>query len=143
MKEIKNPVGRPRTNVKDLPENWKQIVMDCGQEGGSAVEMRCLLGIAQTAWATLVEHSEEFRLTISASMDLCEVWWERTGRNMATGSPGNASVWSLNMRNRFGWNEKQQIDHTTKGESIREARELTDVELEAIIAQRSGSKSVN
>lgn len=108
--EQKRPVGRPRTTVNDLPENWKQIMLDCGQEGGSAVEMRCLLGIAQTAWETLLEDSEEFRVTAKTAKDLCEVWWERRGREMTTGSEGNATVWIFNMKNRFNWRDKQEIE---------------------------------
>jgi len=115
----KRPVGRPRTTVDDLPQDWKQIIMDCGQEGGSAVEMRCMLGVAQTAWSTLMEDSEEFRITVSSAQDMCEVWWERQGRSMVTGSPGNATVWSLNMRNRFAWFDKQGVDVTTNGQSMR------------------------
>ena len=88
------------------------------QEGGSAVEMRCMLGVARSAWETLMEDSAEFRATVSTAQDMCEVWWERTGRAMVTGAPGNATVWSLNMRNRFAWFDKQGVDHTTNGESI-------------------------
>ena len=70
----KRPVGRPRTTVDDLPQDWKQIIMDCGQEGGSAVEVRCMLGIAQSAWETLLEDSEQFRLTVKSGQYLCQVW---------------------------------------------------------------------
>jgi len=118
MDKMTRPVGRPRTTVEDLPKDWKQIIMDCGQEGGSAVEMRCMLGVAQTAWSTLIENSEEFRITVSSAQDMCEVWWERQGRFMVTGSPGNATVWSLNMRNRFAWFDKQAIDHTSSDQSM-------------------------
>jgi len=38
MDKMTRPVGRPRTTVEDLPKDWKQIIMDCGQEGGSAVK---------------------------------------------------------------------------------------------------------
>jgi hypothetical protein len=68
--------------------------MDCGQEGGSEVEMRCMLGVAQTAWSTLMEDSEEFRITVSSAQDMCEVWWER----------------------QF---DKQGVDVTTNGQSMR------------------------
>lgn len=111
-------VGRPRTTVDDLPKGWKQLVMDCGQEGGSAVEMRCLLGIGQTAWETLLADSEEFRVTVKEAQALCEVWWERRGREMAMGKDGNATVWIFNMKNRFGWRDKQEIDHTSSDGSM-------------------------
>jgi len=118
MDKKKRDVGRPRTTVDDLPKDWKQIIMDCGQEGGSAVEMRCLLGIAQTAWETLLKDSEDFRVTVKAAQDLCQVWWERVGRGMATGDDGNATVWIFNMKNRFGWRDKQEIDHRSGDQSM-------------------------
>jgi hypothetical protein len=114
----KRPVGRPRTTTNDLPENWRDIVVDCGQQGGSAVEIRCLLGLGQSAWETLLEDSEDFRVTVKTAKALCEVWWERRGREMATGSDGNATVWIFNMKNRFGWKDKQDIDHTTNGKDM-------------------------
>lgn len=137
--KVKRPVGRPRTTVDDLPEGWKQSIMDCGQEGGSAVEMRCLLGIGESAWGTLLEDSEEFRRTVKSAQDLCKVWWERTGRGMATGADGNATVWIFNMKNRFGWRDRQELDHTSTDRSMsptRTAEDMTDDELAAIIAGR-------
>jgi len=35
MIDMARPVGRPRTTGEDLPQDWKQIIMDCGQEGGT------------------------------------------------------------------------------------------------------------
>lgn len=114
-----NPVGRPRTTVDDLPSDWKDILMSCGQDGGSAVEMRCLLGIGQSAWDTLISDSEEFRVTVKNSQDLCRVWWEKRGREMSIGSEGNSAVWIFNMKNRFGWRDKQDIEHTSPDGSMR------------------------
>lgn len=114
----KRKVGRPRTTTNDLPEDWKQIMLDIGQEGGSAVEARCMLGISESAWRTLLEDSDEFRSTEKTRQALCEIWWERRGREMATGSDGNATVWIFNMKNRFGWRDKQDIDHSSKDGSM-------------------------
>lgn len=116
--EGKRPVGRPRTTTDDLPGNWEQVLIDCGQEGGSAVEMRCLLGIGQSAWETLLEDSEHFRLTVNRAHALCAVWWERCGRGMATGADGNATVWIFNMKNRFGWRDQKDVSLTNPDGSL-------------------------
>lgn len=113
-----NPVGRPRTTTDDLPDGWQDIITDCGQSGGSAVEMRCLLGIGESAWGTLIEDSDEFQRTVKRAKALCEVWWERRGRDMATGKDGNATVWIFNMKNRFGWHDKQQVDSISSDRSM-------------------------
>lgn len=136
----KNPVGRPRTTIKDLPENWQQIMLDCGQEGGSAVEARCLLGIGESAWYTLLEDSEDFRRTEKTRQELCEVWWERQGRKMAMGADGNATVWIFNMKNRFGWRDKQDLNHTSDDGSMSpsiDASKLSSETLKEILAARA------
>lgn len=120
--KTKQPVGRPRTTLSDIPSNWKDLIMDCGQEGGSAVEMRCLLGIAQTAWETLLADYEEFRVTVEAAQDLCQVWFEKRGRDMITGAQGNATVWQFNMKNRFNWTDKSQTDVTSSDGSLAPTR---------------------
>ena len=107
MTDKKRPVGRPRTTTNDLPDNWQEIMREIGREGGSAVETRVALGIGTSAWETLLEDSEEFRATEKERKDLCEIWWERQGRKMAMGEQGNATVWIFNMKNRFGWQDKQ------------------------------------
>lgn len=132
-----NPVGRPRTTVDDLPHDWKQIVMDCGQEGGSEVEMRALLGVGDSAWYTLKEDSEEFRQTIKYAKELCAVWWERQGRRMTTGADGNASVWIFNMKNRFGWRDRIEQDNVSSDGSMtpKPAVQVTAEELRDVLKE--------
>ena len=113
---IKKEPGRPRTTIYDLPENWQEIMLECGEDGGSEVEMRVLLGIGESAWYTLSEDSQAFRRTKKKAKDLCAVWWEKRGREMATGEDGNPTVWIFNMKNRFGWRDKTEVDQTVKGE---------------------------
>lgn len=107
-----NPIGRPRTTTADLPHDWHEIVRQCGQDGQSAVTIRCKLGIGMSAWETLLEDSEDFRETVKNAKALCEHWWEERGREMAMGSEGNATVWIFNMKNRFGWKDKTETEHT-------------------------------
>jgi len=130
-----NPVGRPRTTIKDLPDDWESLICDAGQEGASIVEMRCVLGIGDSAWETLLEDSEEFRLAVKKAQMLCQVWWERHGRSMTKGeSMGNATVWIFNMKNRFGWADKLETknNHDVKVDT---AKDLTDDELNAELAK--------
>ena len=114
--EKKRPTGRPRTTIDRLPEDWEEIMEECGRSGGSATEVRVLLGIGDSAWDTLLEDSEPFRLAEKRRKALCRVWWEKRGREMAGGADGNATVWIFNMKNRFGWRDK--TDHSSSDGSM-------------------------
>lgn len=105
-----NPVGRPRTKLSELPDNWQTLMTTSAQEGASAVEIACILGIGRSAWETLIEDYEEFRATEQSCRMLCQVWWERQGRRMTTDGQGSAAVWKFNMQNRFAWSEKTETD---------------------------------
>ena len=105
----KNPVGRPRTKIEDLPENWKQAMMECAQGGGSTVSIMVVLGIGHTAFETLLKDSEEFRTTVETCRLLAQHWHETVGRNMMVGANGNAVAWKFAMQNQFGWRDKQQL----------------------------------
>jgi hypothetical protein len=98
-----NPVGRPRTRVEDLPADWKEIMHAEAQDGGGPTAYMVKLGIRRHAFDTLIADSEEFRNTYEECILLQQYWWENQGRKMASGADGNATVWSLNMTNRFNW----------------------------------------
>lgn len=144
MDSEKRPVGRPRTTVDDLPNDWQQIMTDCGQDGGSAAEARCLLGIGMSAWETLLKDSEEFREAEKVRQALCEVWWEKRGREMASGEQGNSAVWIFNMKNRFGWRDRHDINHESEGGTMTpkpaiDATKLSDAALAEIMAAKGGA----
>lgn len=131
-------VGRPRVTTADLPDGWQNIMRDCGQEGGSGVEARLLLGIGRAAWDSLIEHEPEFAQAEEVRSDLAEAWWQRQGRAMVQGAPGNAAIWRLNMANRFGWTDRAQIDNTSSDGSHRppaQAVQVTEEALEFILSK--------
>lgn len=105
-----NPVGRPRTKLSDLPANWEDLMMTAAQDGASATEIACTLGIARSAWETLLKDSEEFRDAEMRAKMLCQVWWEKQGRRMTQDGVGSAPAWKFNMQNRFAWTERTESD---------------------------------
>lgn len=117
--EVTRGRGRPRTTVADLPDEWETMMRKAAQGGASAVEIRCILGIGESAWETLIEDDDNFRRTVKECKDLCQVWWERQGRKMSAGeSEGNATTWIFNMKNRFGWKDKTEMDHKSSDGSM-------------------------
>lgn len=100
--------GRPRTTLDDLPSDWRELMLAAASEGKSAVEIRHEIGIGRSAWETLLEDSQEFRAAEKDARELCEVWWERSGRTLAMAGGGNSAIWIFNMKNRFGWRDKKE-----------------------------------
>jgi hypothetical protein len=50
---------------------------------------------------------------------------------MTTGADGNATVWIFNMKNRFSWHDKQQVDNVSSDGSMRPQTIITTDPIEA------------
>ncbi len=134
-----NPVGRPRTSADNLPDNWRDMLLEIGKDGGSIVEMRAAIGLTQTSWTTLKKDNQDFSDYVDECLLHSQVWWEKQGRKMASGqADGNAPTWIFNMKNRFGWTDKTQSEITGKQEiKVMSVNELTDEQLAAIATASS------
>lgn len=104
-------VGRPRTTIDKLPDDWKEKLFAAANEGASKLEMMLAVGVGDSAWETLQQDNEEFRLAVQRAKLLSQVWWEKKGRELTEN--GSAVTWKFNMQNRFGWSEKN--DTTLSG----------------------------
>lgn len=93
----------------ELPKNWKEKIMGLKKEGASDVEVRAELGISQDLWDRFKKEIEEFSLTIKKGDDLCEAWWEKKGRTNLENRQFNAVLWYMNMKNRFGWKDRNEV----------------------------------
>ena len=124
-------MARPKKTTADLPENWQELMLEIARDGGSELECRHALGISESLWYRLKDEDAEFSQTVKSCKDACQIWWEQLGRNMAIGAidKGNATTWIFNMKNRFGWHDKQQIDQTSSDGSM--TPKVTRIELVA------------
>lgn len=111
--------GRPPVTLENLPKDWKEKVLLMSAQGMSAVEIRasmCLTGRGKTlkfhqnTWDALQTRDEEFLLTIKIGKDLCQAWWEAQGRKSLKAKNFQTGLWYANMKNRFGWKDKHEIE---------------------------------
>lgn len=63
---------------------------------------------------------KEFLDTKKQYTPACQLFWEKMGRSGAAGQvPGfNTGAWIFNMKNRFNWTDKKEIEHSGAPELI-------------------------
>jgi hypothetical protein len=115
-------VGRPKENLSSLPENWKETILQLYKEGGSDEEAKAIIwemrgSFSNNLWDRWMEEEEEFWETIKAGRVFSQAWWTYKGRKSLENPNFSYTGWYMNMKNRFGWRDKTQTEHTGKIES--------------------------
>lgn len=118
--------GRPKIETDVLWDDWKQDILDLYKEGASDVEVRALIaekceGKTKASWDLFdrwIKEEDEFSETIKKGQLQSQAWWEKNGRTNLKDREFNHALWYMNMKNRFQWADRQEHDHTTKGEAM-------------------------
>lgn len=109
--------GRP---TKYDPLMCDQVI-ECGKQGMSIEETCVELDISDDSWYRWSDEEsghKEFCESIKRHKALCYAWWMKEGRTQLQNTKFSFTGWYMNMKNRFGWKDKSETDHTTKGEKI-------------------------
>lgn len=114
--------GRPKA-IFDLPENWYNDVLSLYKEGASDVEIKALIyqwrgSFSNDLWERWLKEEEQFSETIKMGKLISEAWWSKSGRKNLENRDFNYTGWYMNMKNRFGWTDKQAVDITSQGEKM-------------------------
>ena len=107
-------MGRPKIQLSDLPNGWDDGIVELGEEGGSDVEMRDLLGISTGTWDRLLLEEEYFLETVLRAREKSHVWWIKHSRKELHNKDFNNKLYEMNMQNRFGWNKKTETELSGK-----------------------------
>ena len=108
--------GRPRIELKDLPKDWEESIINLAKKGASIVEIAVDLDISRKTLYNLSERDEYFLHTIKKCKRYCEAWWLGKGRTELENRDFSYTGWYMNMKNRFGWADKQEIKEEVKKE---------------------------
>lgn len=104
------PAGRP---TKYQPSMCK-IVVELMAQGASKAEVCADLGICYDSYRDYQKNYPEFDEAIKQGERLSLAWWEREGRLSLRDKEFSPTLWYMNMKNRFGWRDNQ--DMTIKGD---------------------------
>lgn len=112
----KNKGGRPTEDLSSLPEHWYNHILELYEKGGSDVEVKALIyrwrgRFSNDLWDRWLKEEEEFSETIKNGKMLSEAWWMKNGRTNLRNKDFSYTGWYMNMKNRFGWTDKQELDN--------------------------------
>lgn len=113
--------GRPKDNLTSLPKDWYNDVLALYKVGASDVEIKALIyewkgSFSNDLWDRWMKEETEFSETIKTGRLISEAWWAKEGRTNLAFKDFSYTGWYMNMKNRFGWRDKQDV--TTDGAKI-------------------------
>lgn len=107
--------GRPKSTLDGLPDGWYNEILSMYKVGASDVEIKAKIyswrgSFSNDLWDRWLVEEPEFSETIKMGKVLSEAWWSESGRTNLKNKDFNYTGWYMNMKNRFKWSDKQQID---------------------------------
>ena len=103
-------VGRP---TKYRPEMCQKII-DAMEKGLSKEAAATEIGICEASFYLWQKENKEFSEAVKEGEKRSQLFWEKVGiKGMVGKIPGfNATTWIFNMKNRQGWKDRQETEHT-------------------------------
>ena len=130
MEKKPRKVNSRRITMDDLKPGWKTKILEMMSNGAGECEVVAeIIGSSYRAWLRLQEEDKEFRKVVQFGRVLAQAWWERRGRENLESRYFQTGLWSMNMKNRFGWTDRQTIEHEVGDSLYEKYREISSERL--------------
>jgi len=119
-----------------LPDTWQNDLLEMYDNGASDREVMRAFELSHGAWKSLCDDTmlSNFGELVDYGRMLSRAWWELQGRKNLFTKSFNTALWSLNMKNRFGWSEKSEQSVT----NVDVIKNMDDVTLEREVRELVG-----
>jgi hypothetical protein len=124
--------GRPTKYEK----NYCDTCIEYLSRGKSVTQLSAHLAVNKSTIYQWAKDYPEFSNALTRGQELSEAFWEDELISMMRDRDVNAPLVKLYFANRFGWTDKQNIDHTTSGDKI------TDFTVTVVNSQDNTKKTV-
>lgn len=118
-------VGRPTKYKKEYCEQLVTHMSD----GASITSFAAEIDVSRSTITEWADNHQEFSAAVKRGKAKCAAWWERQGREGATGNKDiNPTLVIFGLKNMGAedWREKQEIDHTSTDGSMTPDRTLSE-----------------
>lgn len=111
---------KPKKKVEYEPRFCDWFIR-CSSKGMSRYEIAREMGIYMDVLRSWEKTYSEFAEATAIGKDSCRAWWEKIGRmyvkNRKNSRGINTVLWIFNMKNRFDWRDKKDVNQKETEES--------------------------
>lgn len=117
-------MSRPKETVEDsMPEGWEEEIISLYINGASDVEVKAAIykmrgSFSNDLWDRWLIEEPIFSEIIKNGRLMSEAWWHKEGRTSLRDKEFSYVGWYMQMKNRFGWADKQVNEHTVDVKQI-------------------------
>ena len=111
------PAGRP----SKYDPKYCDLIIEHMSQGASATSFAASIDVCRATITEWADKHPEFLAAVKRGKSKCAAWWEAQGRLGAMGEAKvNPTLVIFGLKNMAAddWRDKQEIDHTSNGETI-------------------------